>query len=212
MGQGHGSTDNAGFLRDNSLLVVVVVTDEDDCSAENQELFLTNNLTSTPLGPLNTRCGDYPNDLYPVQRYVTNLQHLRPGNDNVVVAVIAGLPADLVSDDFRSHYDLSKPEDADAYYSDVLADPRMQLVTVVPPEIPEAANYAASCTTFLPAPPNTWPNPVEYSARPPRRLVQVAQGFGPNSVLGSICSSDFGSTTGSIIHAIGQKLVNAGAK
>jgi hypothetical protein len=212
MGQGHGSTDNAGFLRDNSLLVVVVVTDEDDCSAENQEVFLTDSMSTTTLGPLNTRCGDHPNDLYAVQRYITNLQQLRPDNDNVIFALIAGLPTDLVSDDFRAHYDLSKPEDADAYYNDVLADQRMQLVTVVPPEIPEAAYYAPSCTTLLPGPPNSFPNPVEYGARPPRRLVQVAQGFKSNSVLGSICNSDFGSTTGSIIHAIGQKLVNAGAK
>ena len=34
-GEGHGAGANAGFLRDDSLLIVVVITDEDDCSAED---------------------------------------------------------------------------------------------------------------------------------------------------------------------------------
>ena len=46
-------------------------------------------------------------------------------------------------------------------------------------------------------------------ATPPRRLVEVAKGFGPHSVLGSICTNDFGETTGQIIRTIGHQLINS---
>lgn len=42
--------ENQGFLRDNSLLAVIFVTDEDDCSATNGDLFVADESVLGPLG------------------------------------------------------------------------------------------------------------------------------------------------------------------
>lgn len=83
---------NEGFLRDDSLLAIVYVTDEDDCSTPNGELF---NRSANQFGPLNTRCALNPDELYPIDRYVEGFRNLRPGmEDMVVVAAITGVPID----------------------------------------------------------------------------------------------------------------------
>ncbi len=52
--------DNLGFLRDDALLVVILVTDEDDCSASNPELFNPEGDLASPLGPISSfRCTEF---------------------------------------------------------------------------------------------------------------------------------------------------------
>jgi hypothetical protein len=136
-------------------------------------------------------------------RYVDQLKGLRPNNDNVVLAVVGGVPTELVSDEFRGDYDFSKPAEVDAYYDAVLEDTRMQ-------QTPNASagngsgqgNLEPSCVA-------KWADGSVDSARPPRRLVEIARGFGAQSVLASICRDDFGPSTGQIIRAIGEKLTDA---
>jgi hypothetical protein len=83
---------NEGFLRDDSLLVVVYVTDEDDCSTGNAEMF---NPSRDDFGNLNVRCVLNPGELYPVSRYHDAFVALRGGLvDQVIVAAIAGVPVD----------------------------------------------------------------------------------------------------------------------
>jgi hypothetical protein len=109
------NTHNAGFVRPDSVLAVVLLTDEDDCSATTPQLF-DNTMTDidSTLGPLTSyRCFEFgitcdinsrtsqgarhacvPRDdaaalLHPVDRYVNQLLFLRdPGR--LVVAAIAG--------------------------------------------------------------------------------------------------------------------------
>jgi hypothetical protein len=51
-----GTTANAGFLRDDAALAIVIVADEDDCSASNRALYDPN----APLGPLASfRCFEH---------------------------------------------------------------------------------------------------------------------------------------------------------
>lgn len=111
------SATGAEFVRDGAFLAVVILTDEDDCSASDSTLFDTNqNDISDPLGPLTSfRCvefgvtcdggalprtaGNYaaceplePSPyLYGVTDYVDHLLALK-GNDGskVIVSVIAG--------------------------------------------------------------------------------------------------------------------------
>ena len=84
---------NEGFLRDDSLLAIVFVTDEDDCSAADLELFSRSR--DDQLGQINTRCAFHPEMLHPVDRYVEGFRALRPGReDTVVVAAIVGVPID----------------------------------------------------------------------------------------------------------------------
>jgi len=55
------SNINPGFLRDDAFLAIVFITDEDDCSARNPQLFdPTQAALTDPLGPLTSfRCFEF---------------------------------------------------------------------------------------------------------------------------------------------------------
>ena len=55
---------NEGFLREDSLLAIILVTDEDDCSTNDVEMF---NPSRDDLGPLNVRCALNPERLHPTR-------------------------------------------------------------------------------------------------------------------------------------------------
>lgn len=82
---------NEGFLREDSVLAVVIMTDEDDCSYPDVDFF---NPSRPDLGPMNLRCALNPGELHPVERYAEMLLDLRPGGEDLVVAAIAGVPTD----------------------------------------------------------------------------------------------------------------------
>lgn len=69
---------NAGFLRDDALLAVVILTDEDDCSREDNDFSIEND-----------RCDTMPNTR-PVGTYVTMLDAVAKGPGRWAAAVIAG--------------------------------------------------------------------------------------------------------------------------
>ena len=102
---------NAGFLRDEALLAVVFITDEDDCSAQDANLFDPRIFEpDSSLGPPKSfRCFEFGiqcnsggratgtrencvpagNALYPIQDYLRFFQGLKPPG-RVVLASIAG--------------------------------------------------------------------------------------------------------------------------
>jgi hypothetical protein len=83
---------NEGFLRGDSLLVVVLVTDEDDCSTPSSEFFDPNR---EDLGCLCLRCMMNEDLLYPIERYRDSLLALRGGDESrVVLAAVTGIPTD----------------------------------------------------------------------------------------------------------------------
>ncbi|MEM1417583.1 MAG: hypothetical protein AAGH15_21985 [Myxococcota bacterium] len=84
--------DPARFLRPDSVLAVVAMTDEDDCSVAEPELLDPS--SERYVGDLNLRCFNYPEALHPVERYVDGLLALRPP-ERLVYATIAGVPARL---------------------------------------------------------------------------------------------------------------------
>ncbi len=86
-----GMGPNAGLVRENSVLSVIALTDEDDCSARDNELYNMN--SSTFPGSLNLRCWQYPEALHPVSRYVEGLRSLRP-DGRLSFSVIGGMPED----------------------------------------------------------------------------------------------------------------------
>lgn len=57
----NGNPNNAGFLRDSAFLGIVFVTDEDDCSTRDTQMFDTSQTdVSDPLGPLSSfRCNEF---------------------------------------------------------------------------------------------------------------------------------------------------------
>jgi hypothetical protein len=106
---------NPGFLRDDAFLLVVFITDEDDCSARNSGLFdPAQSAVDGPLGALDSfRCFEFgvqcsPDEprepgsklgcasredspyLTPVQDYIDFLKALKPDPSQVMVAGIIG--------------------------------------------------------------------------------------------------------------------------
>ncbi|MFK7990852.1 MAG: hypothetical protein AB8I08_32835 [Sandaracinaceae bacterium] len=177
----HGDLTNAGFVRADSLLMVVALTDEEDCSAADPDLF---NPTSVTYGAtdLNLRCFRHADEaLHPVSRYVQGLTALRAQRpDLFAFALIAGVPTDL-----------TVPIQTAPNFDDILSDPRME--ERIDPEMP--TRLIPSCDT-----------PGRGIAFPPRRLVEVARGLGPaRSTVQSICASDFGPTRDAIARLIGRR-------
>lgn len=199
-GEGHGTDENAGFLREDSLLVVVAITDEDDCSTRDYSIFDPRSATNQAQG-LNLACRNHADRLFDVQRYADALRSLRPDNDNVIFAAIGGLPVELIDDEFRANYDLTTDEGATAYYDAILGDERMTAHT-----FGSAPNLWISPVCVGPGPMN---EPLD--AGPSRRLVEAAKAFGARSVIGSICKADTGALVGRLIRAIGQQLSAANA-
>lgn len=169
---------NAGFFRSDSVLAVVIVSDEDDCSASDPVLF------DPSLGPLiSYRCfqhgvvcdpdtPDTPGDkngcvsredsayLFSVQGYVDFLESLRPPG-RLIVATISG-PAEPVS------------------------------VTLEPGAI---LSLDDSCT-----------GPVTGGADPAVRLEQFASSFGQHGSSASTCDSDYGPALSVVATAIAAAL------
>jgi len=197
-GSGHGEDANAGFLREDSLLVVIVVSDEDDCSNADGSVFDPIAANESGVG-LNTLCAT-TDALFDVDRYVSGLRALREAEDDpIIFATIAGVPADLAAQ--QTELDLSDAEAVAAYYESVLDAPEMQ--QVIDPRgnaDPADDNLVPSCTG---ASPDGSTIPHSY---PPRRLVQVAEAFGNAGVIGSICAEDYASAMGAVIRATAEEL------
>jgi hypothetical protein len=190
---GHGDRENKGFLRDDaqgsSLLAIVLVTDEDDCSSQR-----TDDIAGLAPEQLDLRCFLHKDALFSPERYVTAYQALRPGHPELVVfAAIAGVPKDLVDSAARAGVKLSDAAQRDAYYQRILQDQRMQET----PDVPAAGSrpqLLPSCRS------------AHGLAAPPRRIVQVAQGFGENGIVQSVCQDDFGPAMDAIVELIGNHI------
>lgn len=196
---GHGDTPttqggNAGFLRKDALLAIVVVTDEEDCSSKNTGHFISTNDPNNPLSKqgINLRCYYNKQNLFEVDRYIKGFAGLKPGHaDDVLFAAIVGVPRELVSEEARAGVTFSDQGSRDEYYDRILNDPRMQ-ERPMNENIPAIANVAPSCT-------RTDAFGERADAYPPRRIVEVAKGMGENATVQSICQDDFGPAMDRII-------------
>ncbi len=164
---GHGDLENAGFLRDESVLAIIVLTDEDDRSVGNtrflEALTEEERITGTAW-------------LHPAARYVEGFRALRADPERLVFAAIAGLPPDL-----EAGFDAEV----------ALADPRMEIV------------YDPADPVFL------VPSCVADGigrATPPRRLVEVAGGFGDRGQVHSICTGDYRAPLSLIAERVGEAI------
>lgn len=172
-----GTGANAGFVRDDSVLAIVIVTDEEDCSLADPSLANVHEPRFQGVN-INMRCSRFHETQHPVSRYVDGLKALRADNPELlVVAGIIGVPVDLVAD--------AQNVDPAA----ILADPRM-----VETQGPDGSGLVPSCTT------------ASGVAYPPRRIVQAIQEFGDNGVIQSICQSDFRPAIDALIGKISDVL------
>ncbi len=182
-GRGHGDVANDGFLRPNSLLVVWMLTDEDDCSVRDPELLDLDSERYT--GDFNLRCPFYPDALQPVERWVDGLLAVRPDASRLFFAAVAGVPE-------RANPDLSFAIDWDA----LLAHPDMQ--QVIDPGM--TTRLRPSCD-----------RPGTGLAFPPLRIVEAARALearGAGAVVQSICAEDYSDAVEHILSRISHALVS----
>jgi hypothetical protein len=167
--RGHADTHNSGFLRPDAALAVILLTDEDDCSAIDPDLF--NQSSARYMGDLNLRCFQFPEALGTTSRYVDGLLALKDDPSRVVFAAISGVPTDLDTSDL----------------SGVLADPRMLQAPdpSMPSRLTPSCNVAGRGLAFPPV------RLVEAA--------QGMRAAGAGAFVGSICQDDFGSVIEGIL-------------
>ena len=78
---------NAGFLREDALLAVVILTDEDDCSEESNLIEIRPD--DSVVGPLD-RCDPTSDDLVSLNRILASVDSVKGDRGRWAVAVIAG--------------------------------------------------------------------------------------------------------------------------
>ncbi len=80
---------NAGFLRQDSILMILFVTDEDDCSVSDPQIFDR----ELDLGHVNMRCFYHPEMIHGLARYVEGYRSLRTDwQDKLILGFITGVP------------------------------------------------------------------------------------------------------------------------
>jgi hypothetical protein len=220
-GEGHGDDENKGFLRDEAVLAIIHVSDEEDCSVtdKGKELFSQGSdaiyngpdtsFTGMPVG-LNFKCAnavDSPKDpdlkddtayedrlLQPAQRFIDGILQLKPAanKDKIIFAGIVGIPESAETMEKNGAQD----------FSGILAMPEMKI-------LPGLDASGAKTLDSIPFPACTAANGIDGSASPARRFVQVAQGFGANAILRSICSASYEDALTAILEKISTKLTGA---
>ena len=241
----HGDQQHLEFLRGTryhpsqsehgSLLAIILVTDEEDCSAGARgNLHFLEHSSTAPAGiaqqAANLRCYyDDVNDQgnkFPVERYIKAFKALRPGREKqVIFAAIAGIPSAIPGMNSRTdgngdgrlddrdplYWDADgngaiDADDRASFYQAVYRDPMMQ-------ETINATGDKLSYSCTLPnrnydpgAPEGPDNDPHETAAYPARRITRVAEGFEENGIVESICQESFTGAMDSIIRAISQRL------
>ncbi len=172
---GQGDMGNAGFLRDGSILAVLYVTDEDDCSTTDSGLF---GLEDPRFAgeDLNLRCHNHPEILVSIGDVVDGLVGLRPRPEDVVIGAIAGVPAGSDASNLTA----------------VLADPAM--VEMVDPAQP--TRLLSVCTSA---------NGMAMPARRIVQSLRAAEALGSRVVLQSICESSFDAFTSDLAHELAAR-------
>jgi hypothetical protein len=200
------NTANFGFNREDALLAVILITDEDDCSTTDPRVFDTVITPGTPYdGPLTTggdlqpnlRCWWHSNALQPVERYVEEVAKLKSDPSQIVFAAITGVPEDSSLD--RENFDTDEER-----YTAILEHPAME-EKPDPDRFPDAANQALApaCTTTV--------GVDESIAFPGRRIVETMSGLaqsnnGIGTVVESICADDYAPALNAIVDRIAAAL------
>jgi len=190
---GQGDGYNKNFLRDDAILAIIEVSDEEDCSITDagKVLFSQAADATAEYGPLNLRCGkatdrpDYASLIHPTKRYITGLKSLKPDNeDRILYAAIVGIPTDT----------------ADKSPEEILDLPEMAFR-----ENPLKPGFPATSCTGMTTDPVSGKVRID-EAYPPRRYMEVAAGFGENAVVYSICEDDYAPALDTLIGKIASKL------
>jgi hypothetical protein len=197
---------NAGFSREDALLAVILITDEDDCSSTTPLVFdvedrdqslneLQGPFTSMEELQFNLRCYEHRSRLQAVERYVEGIAALKSDPSQIVFAAITGIPEDGALD--RANF-VTDSEQFDA----ILADSGME------ERLPEGPEGDQQGTQLVPACTAT---DGSGSAAPGRRIVETMKGLadtnsGVGTVVQSICQEDYAPALNAIVDRIAAAL------
>jgi len=178
---------NAGFLRGNTILAVLFVTDEEDCSAADPTLFDTDGLPYS----LNLRCYYESGKLQAIERYVEAFRGLKAKpDDDLVLGFIVGVPpGEAACNGTGSEIGtcLTLPEMGERVNAE---GDLLEYVCMYPPGCTPGRD--GNCTS---------------EAFPARRFVQLAQQFGANAVVSSICADAVTPAVEALTEKIQDKLI-----
>ncbi len=194
---------NSGFNREDALLAVILITDEDDCSTTDPRVFDVEPRESNPFqGPFtsadelkfNLRCSEHQEALQEVSRYVEGIAALKSDPSQIVFAAITGIPEDPTLD--RANFATAAER-----YEAILNSSAMAEV----PNPDEADNPGQQLTPACTA------NDGSGSAAPGRRIVDTMKGLaegntGVGTVVESICQADYAPALNAIVDRIAAAL------
>ncbi len=186
------STNNPNFMRDDALLGIIVLSDEDDCSATSPALFDPAQITT--LGPLNSfRCFKFGTTCECMDgkscaaETAGQRQNCQPSDDGQLITV----------DAFYSKLTAIYPENK--IFFSVIAGPNQNTTIGIAGD--GYPTLLPSCIT------------TSGSATPAIRLQAVANRFAPNSSYETICISTLGQTLTNIAKEMAkQALVSSCAE
>ena len=231
---GHGDAENKGFLRPEAVLAIIHVSDEEDCSVTDKGEVMFDDNTNAPgvklpgsdsqrLG-LNIRCA-YTNKpegrttqaeengyVYPVERYFKDFKEkVKPLNpDRIVFAAIVGIAEETEGksfDDMLNHPRMDFALDPNTAGGDPTNRNTAARDVCRRCEVASQAECFAKPPTL---PGTSTPDPdLVTGAKPAVRFVKVAQGFGENGVVQSICADSYGPAVDTIIEKISKQLTGA---
>ncbi|MCB9621240.1 MAG: hypothetical protein H6724_17500 [Sandaracinus sp.] len=197
---GHADGANAGLFRaedalGHTALAIVLLTEEEDCSALDSSVF---DPSSTEFeGDLNLRCFRYGDPalgvVHPVERFVDGLLATRRDPSLLAVGGIVGIPETT-----------SPAPGTEADWDAILAHPDMQ--EMPDPSMP--SRLRPSCD-------RTDEAGDRSLALPPRRIVRVLEGLdlaGANATVQSICRDDFGPAWNGLLSSIGDAVTSCFAR
>ncbi|MBT8467550.1 MAG: hypothetical protein KJN97_02270 [Deltaproteobacteria bacterium] len=206
------NTANSGFSREDALLAVIMITDEDDCSTTDPLVFDTEArppqdnpiqgpLTSSMGNPpeelqFNLRCFAHKDKLVDLQRYIDGIANLKGDPSQVVFAAIAGIPEE-------QDLDCDAANTAADRYACILDEER----TPAMKEVPNPVNNDERTQQLTPA----CDAGAAGVAFPARRIVETMQGLansgtGVGTVVESICASDYAPALNAIVDRIAAAL------
>ena len=182
---------NAGFLREDTLLMILFVTDEEDCSVRNPEAFF--DVSHLPYNP-NLHCHFLQDHLHSIDRYADDLKSLRSSPHSLVLGFIVGVPPGDEACEGRGNY-----------IGECLEKPAMQERVRPDGELLEyVCTYPRDCRPYDPP----YAGDCKSEAFPGRRFVELAQKFGDNAVVQSICMDSFVPAMGALTEKL-KEAINA---
>jgi hypothetical protein len=177
---GHGSdpTTNGAFVRPASVLAIVIVSDEDDCSTPTPRIFSPDDPAYVGSDP-SPRCHTFASELWPIERYVDGFIGLRANPALLMFGAIVGIP----------------PARSGMSATEILSDPAMQ--ERIDPAHPSA--LVPSCIA---------PGGSAVASPPIRitQLAGALYDAGATTTVQSICNTDFSPAFEEIIRLVSEAI------